>query len=219
MLSICTIQVGFVLSDMGWNLSVIIISDVPLDFDESLLKSLLKVGFRFEEELPEETFDMCMYPPDDTVYIGFYKNNLIICHEMLPMLFFRETTNDFEKALMQEFPTSEICAVSLLSSINHFAFTLLKNGSKSRAKGGDSKGTHLDFGKPLEQELQLFSQSRIENGKRVYNLNGETYDEDQVGENIISNVVSRFTGKQLIEDEELSNSPFTGFRMPLPRST
>jgi hypothetical protein len=95
-------------------------------------------------------------------------------------------------------------------------FSIVRNGAKLRVKSGDSdSGTTIDEGQPIEQELSLLSQSYISpDGKRVYKLGDELYNEDQVGENIIFEIFGRYTGVPLDRDDELLfNTSFAGFEI------
>jgi hypothetical protein len=66
-------------------------------------------------------------------------------------------------------------------------------------------GTVLDFGNPVREELELLSRSTLNSkGEREYRLgrNEEVDREDQVGENFVFELVKRYTGKKLDEDDD-----------------
>lgn len=198
---------------MGWKLSSVIVnSSAGINYDE-LLNEL---GFKNLTRLEDEPYDRAMYPDKNRVYVGNYKNNLIICASNLPLDFFDKSLSDTEKTLIKYFPESEICAVSLQSTINHFGFAVIKAGEKIRVKAGDADtGTTIDIGNPLEQEKVLLSKSKIgDNGQRLYYLNGDIDDpylENQVGENFIFQIFRRYTGEQLDEDEDLLDTDFAAY--------
>lgn len=198
---------------MGWKLSSIIINPKTDINYESLLN---KLGFENLKKIENQYFDSAMYPDNDKVFLGVYKNNLIICADNLPLNFFDKNISDTEKKLIELFPKSEICAVSLQSNINHFGFAIIRNGEKIRAKAGDADlGTILDIGEPLEQEKELLSKSKIDkDGQRLYYFEDnihEPYLENQVGENFVFEIFKRYTGESFDSDDELLDSVFEGF--------
>src|SRR6185369_16186659 len=135
---------------MGWKLSSLIINSTKDVNHENLLN---KLGFKKLTKIQDQPYDIAMYPDENEVYIGKYKNNLMISVDQLPLVFFKETLSNTEKILIDNFPDAEICAVSLHSSVNHFGFAIIKNGEKIRVKAGDADmGTVIDIGNPLEQE-------------------------------------------------------------------
>ena len=195
---------------MGWKLSSVIInSSTDISYDDLLDK----LGFKNLTRLEDEPYDSAMYPDKDRVYVGNYKNNLIICAENLPLKFYDKSLSDTEKTLIKYFPESEICAVSLQSTINHFGFAVIKAGEKIRVKAGDADlGTVIDIGKPLEQEEELLAKSKIDDkGQRLFYLDGDSdpYLENQIGENFVFEIFKRYTGELLDEDDDLLDTNFT----------
>lgn len=199
---------------MGWKVSSIIInSQIDTDY-ESFLSML---GFNGLEKIPDQPYEIAMNPKNNQVFIGYYKNNLILSASNLPFLFFNEEFSNLEKKLINYFPDSEICAVSLQSTINHYGFALIKNHKKERVKSGDAdNGLIIDYGEPLKEELELLAKSKVnEKGERVYYLDHdptEPYYEDQVGENFVFEIFKRYTGEKLDSDNELTEAPFSGFK-------
>jgi hypothetical protein len=199
---------------MGWKLSSVIITPLTEVNYNDLLN---KLGFKNLTRLEDEPFDSAMYPDKDKVYVGNYKNNLIICADKLPLSFFTKSLSETEKILIKYFPDSEICAVSLQSTINHFGFAVIKAGEKIRVKSGDADiGTTIDIGNPLQQEQDLLSMSKIDiKGQRLYYLNGytdEPYLENQVGENFVFEIFKRYTGELLDEDDDLLDTNFATYK-------
>lgn len=201
---------------MGWKLSSIIINpktDIP---GENLLE---EIGFTNLKKIAEVPYDVAIYPDSDKAFIGTYKGNLIISVNNLPLEFFTNTLSALEEKLINLFPHSEICAVSLNSVINHWGYAIIKDGKKIRARTGNSdSGTTLDFGEPLTEEIELLSKSQLdENGNRMYYLEkkpAEAYFEDQVGENFVFEIFKRYTGTQLDHDDELLfETNFKGYQI------
>ncbi|WP_437824361.1 hypothetical protein [Tenacibaculum mesophilum] len=190
---------------MGWKISCVIINSNKEIEKEKLLNS---IGFHNLKKIVPKTFEEVMLPPGNTVYITKYKGNWIICEQELPIKSFEENTSYEENTLSDFFPDTEICSIALQSTVNFWGYSVTKNNQKLRVKGGTSElGTFIDFGKPLKEEEKLLSKSKIdENGNRFYNFDEFTegeFTEDQVGENFVFELGTRYFGKQLDSDDEL----------------
>lgn len=190
---------------MGWKLSSIIINPKTEIQFENLLEEL---GFSNLKKIEDEPYDVAIYPEADKVFVGIYKNNLIISANNLPLEFYNKSLSALEEKLINLFPDSEICAVSLNSVINHWGYAIIRDGKKIRARTGDGdSGTTLDIGEPVKEELGLFSKSKLDaNGQRKYyfeSYSEEPYVESQVGENFVFEIFKRYTGIQLDRDDEL----------------
>ena len=177
---------------------------------------LRRIGFTGLEKMEDSPLDSAIYPETGIVFIGYYKGNLFITAQQLPLYLVDPETNAIGRRIIETFPDDEICAISLSGTINHWAFAVIDQGSKVRAKAGDmDNGTVLDAGQPLEEELELLSRSKMNSrGEREYYLRDgeEPLREDQVGENIIFSVVSRYTGEPLDKDEDVFEAGLFGFR-------
>lgn len=200
---------------MGWKASTVIINN-PTDIDKE--KLLHALGYTKLTKIDDETFEVVINPDDNKVYIGEYNNNLLICDVDLPMQFFQEQLSDVEKALIKLFPDSEICSIILHSVVNLWGYAVIKNGQKIRARSGSADdGTFLEFGEPLPEETGLLSQSTVNgNGSRTYifeSFPGESFTEDQVGENFVFEICSRYFGESLDSaDELLFETILAGYR-------
>ncbi|MEO8403356.1 MAG: hypothetical protein ABI480_02135 [Chitinophagaceae bacterium] len=201
---------------MGWKASSLIIQPATDISHDQLLTAL---GFTSFTKINDEPFETAMYPAVDKVYIGTYNGNLIISIDRFPVDFFSISLSPMEKKLIQLFPTSEICAFSLQSTVNHWGFAIIKSGEKIRVKAGDYKGTLIDIGEPVQEEMELLNKSKLnEAGKRLYYLskynNKEYNTEDQVGENIVSDIIKRYTGTDLMADDKLLfDTNFSGYQV------
>ena len=201
---------------MGWKMSLIIISNQKEINDTAVLNQL---GYTNALKAEIQPFEYIMDPEEDKIYIGTYNNNLIICAYALPFEFYNSVLTETERKLIKLFPNSEICAVSLRSTVNHFGFGLIKNGVKIRAKAGDLiSGTSVDWGSPIKQELNLLSQSKLnEQGDRLYYLDQfseEISAEHQVGESFVFEILKRYIGNAIDdEDDELLAKDFIGYQI------
>lgn len=199
---------------MGWKASTLIINK-PIQIDEERL--LRGLGYSNLRKIEDEPFETAISPDDNKVYIGTYKDNLLICEQELPARFFEQTQTKEEKLLSQLFTGSEICAIILHSAVNLWGYSIAINGEKIRARAGSANdGTFCEMGEPVEEEKELLSRSTInEDGNRVYlfeDLPNEPMTEDQVGENFVFAITKRYFGEELDSaDELLFETTLTGY--------
>lgn len=204
---------------MGWKASTVIINKPTQVDNEKLLQEL---GFVDLIKIEDEPFEVAINPGDKKVYIGTYKENLLICAPELPMQFFEDSETETETILNRTFPTSEICSIVLHSAVNLWGYSVTKNGRKLRARAGSADdGTFVEIGEPLEEEKNLLSKSTLDNdGNRTYLLEdfpGEPFNEDQVGENFVFEICSRYFGEQLDRaDDLLFETTLTGYSYGSP---
>ena len=200
---------------MGWKASFIIINK-PTQVNH--LEIIKELGFNKITEVGEDSFDEVMNPKDESIYIGSYNDNLIICIQDLPLHFLEEGVSKTEVILQKIFPNSEICAIVLHSVVNLWGYAVWKNGEKIRVRAGSSEeGTYIELGEPLEEEKELLSKSFLDNdGVRMYQMDGfsdRPFSEDQVGENFVFSVCARYLGEELdVLDEFLDETVFSGYR-------
>jgi DNA-binding beta-propeller fold protein YncE len=81
---------------MGWKASTIIINKPTRVNNEDLLKTL---GFDNFIKIEDEPFEVAINPDDNKVYIGTYRDNLLICVPDIPMQFFEDNESQTEKTL------------------------------------------------------------------------------------------------------------------------
>ncbi|MES2701351.1 MAG: hypothetical protein V4649_01875 [Bacteroidota bacterium] len=200
---------------MGWKASTIIIHNTSRVGDEKLLQEL---GFSKLTKIKDETFETVINPDDNKIYIGSYRDNIIICDSRIPMQFFEDEETLLEKKFKQVFPNSEVCAITLHSVVNLWGYSVVIDGKKARARAGSADdGTFLEYGLPLAEEKELLSKSKLDNdGNRIYVFDdcpGEIFSEDQVGENFVFSVCKRYFGEELDSaDNELFDTNLLGFR-------
>jgi len=190
---------------MGWKASTLIIQNPNREANEQLLQDL---GFNHLTKINDEPFDVVIDPRGNRVYLGTYQNNLIICIPDIPMCLIENTNTAYKEKLASIFPDSEICSIVLHSSVNLWGYAIIINGEIVRARAGSSEdGTFIEFGEQLEEEKGLLSKAKKdESGKRIYefdDLPDEIFSEDQVGENFVFSICSRYFGEPLDSVDEL----------------
>lgn len=201
---------------MGWKASMIIVNN-PIKVDhKEIFNRLGFIGYSTSKsKMADELFS---FYSNKEVYIGEHKNNLIICNWFLPERLLMNKSSDIEKNLLSLFPSSEICVIELVSTVNFWGYKIFRNQQLIRHKvGGDEQGTLIDIGEPLPEELELLSKSFIDDeGNRKYHLEedeDEPYSEDKVGEEFVFEIVSRYFGQRLDEaDEFFDETLLTGYK-------
>lgn len=199
---------------MGYKIFTVIITPKPEVQYATLLGEL---GFQNLKKIRDEAFGSVMNPPGGKVYIGTYNNNLLICASELADSFFEKRSIDGERLLIEKFPDREICVLVLHSVVNLWGYAILKQGKKIRARAGSADdGTFLEFGEPIEEEMDLLSKSSFDaEGKRVYKLStdpDDVFTEDQVGENFVFALCYRYLGEELDAAENpLYETVMTGY--------
>ena len=142
---------------MAWNKYYIFVESPKITDLAEILKRLNLSHYKPVTEVP-----LHMSNKPDTLFAGFYNDNLLIVHPDLPFRFFSEVQEDTEKLFAETFPDSEIAALIENSSVSLFGFAILENGKKIRMKDGSDGDIHHDEGEPLPEETEVFSRPIFE---------------------------------------------------------
>ncbi len=195
---------------MGWKTSLIFIKNIPdIVSDKQVLDALLQPAWMHTKDA---SFEEAMNAEDGKTYIGRLNDTLVIGHSEIPLEFISDGLSAYEKNLDNLSPQNlEICGISLQSTVNHWGYGVIANGQKIRARGGNyQKPLFFDYGNPLPEEEPLLSTLIIkENGSHFYNIDGNEYTDDQVGENFVFALTKRYIGVSLNSgDNPLDNLKF-----------
>ncbi|MEI9957043.1 MAG: hypothetical protein WDM90_12250 [Ferruginibacter sp.] len=200
---------------MGFKVSMIIIQN-PKNFNTEtlLLKTLGFTDFIYKEDT---TFDECMFPGDESVSIGYYNNNIIICDDCQVIdNFISDTLSETEKKIVALFPTSEILSTACISTTNYHGYSLTKSGNKVRTKSLNADdGFYFDFGELIEEEKLIYSNSEIVDGKRIWKIEelpNDIFLEDQMMEDFTFGVAKRLLGVRIDNEEAEELLDDTTFR-------
>jgi len=190
---------------MGWKAYFTIIKTDKEIGDSQLLEGL---GFNELHAIDKKSLRAALNPESDQVFIGRYRDNLIICNTALARFMIDDEIDPAEAYLSESFPDSEICSFVLYSPINFWGYSLVKNQEKLRLRAGSSKiGTYFDKGEPLPEEEPLLALSKLNaKGQRIYHYEGfpdEPFEEDQMGEEFVFALTSRYFGENLDGENEL----------------
>ena len=111
---------------MGWKASMLIVNNPTAVDNYTLLQEL---GFKNLTKIQDEPFDSVIYPKSGRVYIGTYKENLIICaNDFAEDDFLKDQNAEVKQVLAKVFPSSEICAIALHSVVNLWGYVVMQGG-------------------------------------------------------------------------------------------
>ena len=198
---------------MGWKTATVIVNNTNDINFKSLLEEL---GFTKFERIEDEPYEVAMNPGDNTVFIGKYKDILLITSWEIADKFFYENNSAYPDLLIKLFPRSEICSLVLHSGVNLWGYAVIKDGQLIRARSGSAQdGTFIDIGEPLPEEMEILSRSTLhEDGTRTYSYkeyDAEPMSEDQVGEEFVFAVSGRYFDEQLHTDDLLFDTMLEGY--------
>jgi hypothetical protein len=186
--------------------------------EEVLLRYLNFNDLEFRETT---TMESCIYPGDKSISIGYYNDNIIICEDYL-LTSNLEVTDDpsslagYEEALSDVFPDSEILTVACHASVNYHLYSLVKNGEKLRFKRVIASSPILEYGRRLAEEELIYAESRVIEGKRLFENRKEDHHnhaitEDQLMEDFAFGVAKRHLGVKISSGQEnalMERTPF-----------
>ncbi|WP_426493198.1 hypothetical protein [Hymenobacter sp. 102] len=98
-----------------------------------------------------------------TLFIGRYKNVLIIVHPSWPFDFFGPKQSETESKFIRLFPKAEMAVLISNEQVNAFGYALVRDGVKVRMKDGADGDIFNDFGALLPEEIEV--KRRIQKGK------------------------------------------------------
>jgi hypothetical protein len=189
---------------MGWKVSTIIIENKNnLKDDNTILEALGKSNFEFKEEL---TLGYDIVQNDDSICIGYYQDNIILFDDYQITAKSLERANELklikeEKRLVDLFPNAEILTAACHSVVNYHGYSLIKKGKKIRLKTISSEDELREFGKRIEEEVEIYKTSYEKNGANYWKdedyPNDEDYTEDQLMEDFTFGVAKRRLGFRL----------------------
>lgn len=185
---------------MGWKASLIIIEEKNnTATDEAILKAIGKTNYLANGS---SYLEACMYPTDQSISIGRYRGNIIICDGNEVSMHTLENSQGLqlakeEQALVDLFPKSEILTVACHSVVNFHGYSLIANGVKKRLKLIDSDTPKIAYGEPLEEEQLLYDTANLQNGSYVWKYEDdpeEELTEDALMEDFTFGVAKRRLG-------------------------
>ncbi|WP_430899194.1 MULTISPECIES: hypothetical protein [unclassified Paraflavitalea] len=182
---------------MGFSASLIFIKagNQPVT-DKKVLDALWQVGWDYTGDA---SFEEAMFADEDKTYIAYFNDTIVIGTQEIPLYFLNDGITGSEEYLIEQFGDAEIAGVTLQSSVNHWGYGIIQNKQKIRAYGGNYQAPVLiDHGNPLPEEMGLLENRIIkEDGAVYYIIDGQEYSADAIGEELVFDLVQRYTGYAL----------------------
>ncbi len=112
------------------------------------------------------------------LFIGTYKDKLVVANPDLTYGFFAAEPSDIERKFVAAFPTSEIAALAENSTVDEFGYTIINNGQRIRVKHGCDGEIYTDIGDSLAEEQAILT-GHIFDPEELDEMR-EDMDEDEV---------------------------------------
>jgi hypothetical protein len=158
---------------MAWNKYYIIVTKQE---EATPTETLTKLDLTGYEQVGEANF--LQTNKSDDLFIGGFKDKLIIANPDLTYGFFSAEPSDIEKRFVAAFPYSEIVALAENSTVGEFGYTIIDNGQRIRVKHGCDGEIYIDIGEPLSEEKTILA-GHIFDTEELDEMR-EDMDEDEV---------------------------------------
>lgn len=158
---------------MAWNKYYIVVTNQQ---ETSPTDTLTKLGLTGYQPVGEVDFHQTN--KSDDLFIGNYKDKLVIANPDLTYGFFAAEPSDIEKKFVAAFPSSEIAALAENSTVDEFGYSLIDNGQRQRVKHGCDGEIYVDIGETLPEEQEILA-GHIFDPEELEEMR-EDMDEDEV---------------------------------------
>ncbi len=138
---------------MAWNKYYIFVT-TPKSKDLADILSKLNL----EQYKPVKEVPLHYSNKPETLFAGFYNDNLLIVHPDLAFDFFSDTQSATEKLFAETFPDSEIAVLIENSTVGLFSYAIIDKGKKVRMKDGCDGEIYHDEGDLLVEETEILSE-------------------------------------------------------------
>jgi hypothetical protein len=196
---------------MGWKAACILINErepgylgtLP-EHDSQAARDLVdQLGLGSNRSLGLTDFDSGIYPKDGHLVIGAYAGAAIVASQDLVFGTVTGENTHVLRRLLELFPAAELLVMELHSVVNYWAYAYYRHGELQRAYGGSADdGVLVELGELQSEERDYFAHSVVQDGIRTFELDGETWTADQMGESLTFSMAIRFLGNSLDEVDE-----------------
>lgn len=164
---------------MGWKLFTILYK-AKNSSEANLLKRIenSKSGIEYLK-IGKTTFSECMYPKEGFLYIGKYKDYLIVNELNMSHDFFQESSSRFERFWRTQSRDNQDVYCFILHSVScMYGISYISNQRKVRCKYGYlDEPILIDIGEPLDFEKEYYKKNNIdaliEDGELEFHQIGE----------------------------------------------
>ncbi|MFL5742924.1 MAG: DUF6928 family protein [Flavisolibacter sp.] len=158
---------------MAWNKYYIVVTNRQ---DATPIETLTKLNLSGYRPAGEANF--LQTNKSDDLFIGTYKDKLVVANPDLTYGFFAIEPSDVEKRFVTAFPASEIAALAENSTVGEFGYTIINKGQRIRVKHGCDGEIYTDIGEPLTEEQAILA-GHIFDPEELNEMR-EDMDEDEV---------------------------------------
>lgn len=194
---------------MGWKLYSIIYKAQNKN-ETALIKQIenstkaveyLKVG--------KKPYNECMNPKEGFLYLGKFKDYLIINEANIALGFFEQPASKTENFWRTLSRNSQDIYCFILDSVScMYGFAYLSNQRKIRCKWGYlDEPIKLDIGPPLHLEKEFYEKENINSLLK----DGET-EFHQIGEDLVFHLITKILGESPIHSADLMNLEMTEYK-------
>jgi len=158
----------------------------------------------------KKSFSECMNPKDDFLYIGKFKDYLIINEANLALDFFQESTSKTERFWRTLSRNSQDIYCFVLESVAcMYGFAYLSNQRKIRCQWGYlDEPIKINIGTPLASEKEYYEKENID-----ALLEDEEIEFHQIGEDVVFHLMKSLLGESPITfDSDLMNIEMTEYK-------
>jgi hypothetical protein len=162
---------------MAWNKYYIVVTNQQQATPTEILNKLGLPNYQ-----PAGNANFLQTNKSDDLFIGTFKDKLVIVDPDLTYGFFAAEPSDIEKRFIAAFPFSEIAALAENSTVGEFGYSLINNGRRVRVKHGSDGEIYIDIGETLPEEQEILD---------GHIFNPEELDEmrEDMNENEVQNMV------------------------------
>ena len=193
---------------MGWKASMLIVQNTSgLKTAEEIVQ---KIDNNYYELAGEVTLEQGINPHDESIYIGFHHDNIVLTMDAEYILMsITDGEGLIENRLNELCPGGEVMGVFCQSTTNMHGYFLNKDGDRVRHKMISFEGSRIESGERFEEEIEIYKGAKKdENGVEYWQFGDDDnsrYEENQLMENFTFGVAKRLLGVQLdhSEGEEL----------------
>ncbi|CAN5433069.1 hypothetical protein BH11CYA1_BH11CYA1_41560 [soil metagenome] len=213
---------------MGWKAACIITGDCPDAYlgeslqhhPEKATEILERIGYNKPISREDSTFEP--YPKSGTYMVGAYDKAIFLADQEIIFDCFENRDHPYFKKVLDLYPQGKLLMFVLQSVINYFGYAYYENGKLVREFSGNSDdGVISDFGELQPEEKEIFANSKLVDGKRIfsYDIAGtiEEFEVDGMGDSLVFLMVGRYFGQPLDQtleghrnNFELPTELFTG---------
>jgi hypothetical protein len=212
---------------MGWKASLITIrSPSVAKVDDGWL--LEKLGYSEVQYAGEVGLEEVVNPGDNSVSIGEWNGNLIICddHVLTGRADITATPGElleYEAILTAIFRGSEVLSVACHSVVNYHLYALALDGRRLRYKQISGDTPRKEFGARVGEEELIYARSKMMGRELLFTeIEGEDayeYTEDQLMEEFAFGVAARHLGFRIDEGDELFDVKLRKYTGRVPEDT